>query len=140
MVNKNINKQYLTEIINLFVVKEKQSRFLDLMNSPKRYNDFLDELLNDPRNLTPDCLIEIPNNKQDREIILNRLQKLGASNQAYVVSLDWDVDGKFGNLQEIILSEAGYSIGTIIYCVRSSLGYYEDHESFRYILQAKSKS
>lgn len=140
MPRKEKNKKYLAEIIKLFVVKEKQDRFLDFIESSKRYNDFLDELLNDPRNLNPHCLIEIPNNKQSPEVTLNQLQKLGARKQAYVVSLDWNADGKFGDLQEIIFSEAGHSIGTIIYCVGTSLGYYEDHESFRYILRAIPKS
>jgi hypothetical protein len=139
MPKKEKNRKYITEVIKLFTSKEKHHRFLDFIESPKRYDDFLDELLNDPRNLNSNCLIEIPNNKQSPEIILSQLQKLGAGKKAYVVSLDWDADGKFGDLQDIIFSETGNSIGTIIYCVESSLGYYEDHESCRYILQAVSK-
>ena len=139
MSKKEKNKKHLAEIIKLFVVKEKRDRFLSFIESPKRYDDFLDELLNDPRNLDPESIIEISNNEQAPEIILNKLQKLGASNLAYVVSLDRDADGKIGNLREIIFSEVGHSIGTIIYCVGSALGYYEDHENFRYILDAVPK-
>lgn len=129
-----MNKEYLAEIIKLFVVKDKHNRFLEFIESSKRYDDFLWELLNDPRNINPDCIIEVPNNQQSPEIICQKLRKLGAGKQAYLVSLFLDEDGKTGSLEEILSLVNGG--GDIVYCIGTKLGYYEGHENWRYILKA----
>jgi hypothetical protein len=136
MLEKEKNRQYLTEIIKLFVVKKKQARFLEFIQSAKRFDDFIDELFIDPRSLKPECLVEIPSNQKSPEIVLNRLQNLGAGKPAYVLSVSGEQNGKYGNLQEIVFSGVGQSVGTIIYCVGSRLGYYEDGEMFQFILKA----
>lgn len=129
-----VNKQILTEIIKLFVIKEKQLRFLDFIESPKRYPDFLDELLNDPRNLKEELIIEAPNNQQDTDSIVKMLKKLGAKNKAYLVSQNDENDGKIGNLEEVIdlIGTEGFA-----YCLDTKLAYYEGHENWRYILCIK---
>ena len=128
-----VNNEILMRVIKLFVVKEKQIRFLEFIESRKRYDDFLDELLNDPRNLKRDCIIEIPNNEQSREIIAKKLRQLGAGKKAYLISNDDEIDGYIGDLEEVI---ALAQIEGLIYCLESNLGYYEGHENWRYILRA----
>ena len=130
-----MNKQHLTEIIELFVVKEKRNRFSEFISSPKKYDDFLHELLNDPRNLNPKCVAEELSGYQENSEIIRKLQKLGAGKEAYLVSENWDVDGKSGNLEEIISLVNGG--GDIVYCLGTKLGYYEGHENWRYILKAE---
>jgi hypothetical protein len=129
-----MNREYLAEIIKLFVVKEKHNRFLEFISSPKKYNDFLHELLNDPRNINPKCVAEELQVYQENSEIIGKLRKLGAGKEAYLVSEDWDVDGKSGSLEEIIKLVSGG--GEIVYCLGTKLGYYEGHENWRYILQA----
>ena len=129
-----VNQQILTEIIKLFVVKEKKLRFLDFIASPKRYPDFLDELLNDPRNLKEELITEVPNNQQELKDIINKLEDLGAKDKAYLVSSNDENDGKIGSLEEIL--ELVYGEG-FVYCLDTKLGYYEGHENWRYILCAK---
>ena len=128
-----VNKEILTEIVNLFVVKEKRSRFLEFIESPKRYDDFLWELLNDPRHLKPECIIELPGNEQTVEMFSRKLRKLGAGDEAYLISSNDEVDGKIGSLEETISSVYGEGL---VYCLDSNLGYYEGHENWRYILRA----
>lgn len=129
-----MNKEYLAEIIELFVIKERRNRLLEFMESPKRYGDFLHELLNDPRNIKPECMIEVPSTQNSPEIVCQKLRKLGAGKKAYIVSTYWDYDGKSGSLEEILSLVTGG--GEIVYCLGSKLGYYEGHEAWRYILQA----
>jgi hypothetical protein len=128
-----VNKTILAEIINLFIIKEKPNRFLEFIESPKRYNNFLDELLNDPRNFKPDCIIEVPNNEQDIEIISRKLRKLGAGEKAYLVSSNDETDGNTGNLKETL---ASVNSEGLVFCLDTHLAYYEGHEGWRYILQA----
>lgn len=129
-----INKQILTEIIKLFVVKEKQSRFLEFIESPKRYRDFLDELLNDPRNLREDLVIELPSNQRFAEDFIKKLRELGAKDKVYFVSSNEEDDGKIGRLEEImnLIYDEGF-----VYCLDTKLAYYEGHETWRFILCAK---
>lgn len=130
----SINKEILHKIVDLFVIKERRNRFKEFIESDKSYRSFLLELLNDPRNLKPECIIELPNNQQTFEIILQNLHKLGAGKKAYLVSADYEVDGKIGSLEEVLDSVS--SQGSIIYCLESNLGYYEGHHNWRYILRA----
>lgn len=87
----NPDKRILTEIINLFVIKQKRSRLLGFLESKKRYDDFLWELLHDPRNFDPKCIIQLPQQEQTPEIILQNLYKLGARNKCYIVSASLEV-------------------------------------------------
>ncbi len=128
-----VNKAVLAEIIHLFVIKEKRTRFLEFIESPKRYDNFLNELLNDPRNFKPECIIEVPNNEQDIEIISRKLRKLGAGVKAYLVSSNDEIDGNTGNLENIL---AFVSSEGLVFCLDAHLAYYEGHEGWRYILRA----
>jgi hypothetical protein len=66
--------------------------------------------------------------------IVQKLRKLGAGKDAYIVSENWDVDGKTGNLEEIVSLVSGN--GDIVYCLGTKLGYYEGHENWNYIFNA----
>lgn len=127
-----VNKEILTELINLFVIKEKRLRFLEFIDSPKRYEDFLDELLNDPRNLRSECIIELSSDEQTVKTLLKKLYKLGAGKKAYLVSNNDEIDGKIGSLEETLPFVYGEGF---VYCLDSRLAYYEGHENWRYILQ-----
>lgn len=127
-----INKIILAEIINLFVIKERRARLLEFVESPKRYKDFLWELLNDPRNLKPECIIEVPNNQQQIDFTIKKLRQFGAGENAYLISNNDEIDGNVGSLETILSSI--YSEG-LAYCLGSNLGYYEGHEGWRYILR-----
>lgn len=128
-----VDKAILAEIIGLFVIKEKQLRFLEFIESPRRYEDFLDEILNDPRNLKPECIVELAGNEQTVEVIAQKLRKFGAVEKSYLLSKDDETDGKIGNLKKIL--SLVYVEG-LVYCIGSKLGYYEGHENWRYILRA----
>lgn len=137
MINREINQKYVTEIISLFVVREKQARFREFANSVSRYEDFLDELFIDPRNLQPNCLEELRGQNRSVDRIFVRLSALGSGRDAYVLSENLEVDGRHGKLRDILGLTVGTGIGTLVYCVGNPLGYYEDSEDFRYILSGR---
>lgn len=128
-----VDKEILTEIINLFVVREKCARFLEFIESKKRYDDFLSELLNDARNFKPECLINLPGTQHTPEGILQNLNKSGAGSKAYLLCDNKEFDGATGNLDEILsLVGAEY----LVYCLNSRLAYYVGHNADHYILRA----
>jgi hypothetical protein len=109
-----VNKEYVVQIVNLFVLKEKRPRFLEFVSSPmgwdglpKRYDDFLRELLNDPRNLDPGCVAEDLGGDQETSKIVRKLVRLGAGKNAYLVSEASDVDGRLGSLEEVLSLVSG---------------------------------
>lgn len=132
----SVDKSILTEIVNSFVLKERRNRLLDFLESKKRYDDFLWELLHEPRNLDPKCIVELPVREQATEIILRKLRKLGAGDNCYIASRVYDLDGVLESLTKILPSIVDSGSDTMIYCIGNSLGYYEGHESWRYILRA----
>ena len=113
-----VNKLILTEIINLFIIKEKHARFLEFIDSPKRYDNFLHELLNDPRNIKPECIIEVPSNEQFVESFAEKLRQLGAGKKAYLVSSNDELDGKIGTLEEMLSAAASEGL---VYCIGTRL-------------------
>lgn len=64
-----MEREYLEEIIGLFISKERRGRFHDLLSTKRRYDDFLDDMLNDPRYFDSECIIELPGNEQYAEEI-----------------------------------------------------------------------
>jgi hypothetical protein len=130
-----INREILCEIVNLFVIRERRARLLEFLASPKRYKDFVHELLNDPRSLDPKTVIELPGSEHFIEPILVRLRRMGAGREAYCFS-ETEMDGQIGTLEEILEKVVGQGRGDIIFCIGTQLAYYEDHENERYILSA----
>jgi hypothetical protein len=129
------HQSIITEVVNLFVVKDRQERFIELLSKPKRYDDGLDDLLRDPRHLDPQVITEIPRSKYTPELIYDSLKKAGFDKQCFAISTNWDFDGKtFLTLE--ILEKIG-NTDTLLFCPISKAGYYEGHEGWRYILQAK---
>ena len=127
---------HLIEVVNLFVQKERQERFIALFSKPKRYNDGLSDLLNDPRYFDERVITEIPNNQNTIELIHVRLEKLGFQKQCFIISDDiFELDGQTLPTLEA-LKAICYNTNSMIFCPVSKIGYYEGHEGWRYILQS----
>ncbi len=132
------SKQFdlLTEVINLFVKKERRDRFIELLSKPKRYDDGLSDLLHDPRYFDENCIFEIPSNEHTLPMIYARLSKLGFQKQCFIISCYSDSDGK--TLPSLEALEAiCYNTGSMLFCPISKIAYYEGHEGWRYILKPK---
>jgi hypothetical protein len=131
-----MEREYLEEIINLFISKKRRERFRDLLSTKHRYDDFLEDLLGDPRYLEPTCIIELPGNQQFAEVIYQKLIDLGAGPRCYIASTDSDLDGRILDLGPAISEIAETMSESLIYSLGTKLAYYEGHEGWRYILRA----
>lgn len=131
-----MEREYLEEIINLFISKERRGRFRDLLSTKRRYDDFLEDLLRDPRYYEPACIVEIPGNEQTAGRIYQKLIDLGAGPRCYIASTDWDLDGRILDLEPAITEIAETMSESLVYSMGTKLAYYEGHEGWRYILRA----
>lgn len=131
------NKQYFAEIVRLFVVKRKQQRFLDYLESDNDVR-FCHELLNDERNLKDECLTELSKGEKSPEALLAKLKSLGAGKTAFIVSCYDELNGQTGELDEIVLAESFEGNGTLIFCVGTRLAYWRDDVGTLYLLQGSN--
>jgi hypothetical protein len=134
MSNWETKKQYLEKIVRLFVVKRKQQRYLEYIESHNE--SFYRELLDDQRDLKDECLIELSKGEKSPEALLAKLKSLGAGKTAFIASYIDEINGKVGNLEEIVLAESFEGNGILIYCVGTKLGYWKDDVGTRYVLKA----
>jgi hypothetical protein len=133
----NPNKKYLDEIINTFVVPRKRTRFAELVSSSRRYQDFLNEIFIDQRNLDPACIHELPKEIASDDAIADYLTKVCSSNSVYVLSEDLSVDGLVTNLETISRTQVGRHVGILLYVIRDRWAYFEDSETTKLLLQPK---
>lgn len=82
-----LNVEILSEIMRSFVVIDKQERFLEFVRSPKRYEDFLEEFLNDPRNLESNVVMNPESNQQSPEYVVHNFGKMYANGQARMAKM-----------------------------------------------------
>lgn len=130
-----IQLSILSEIVNLFVRKDRRDRLIELLSKPKRYQDGLSDLLRDPRYIDERVINKIPSNEQTIELIYDRLKKLGFQKKCFVISNDvYEMDGKIVPTLEA-LKAICYNTDSMLYCPVSKIGYYEGHEGWRYILR-----
>ncbi|MBL8181658.1 MAG: hypothetical protein JNL64_08560 [Blastocatellia bacterium] len=128
--------ELIAQIISLFVVDSKGDRFTELASNKKRYDDFLWELLNDPRNLRSGIVTDVSKGPYGSDEILKMLLQMGAKPDVFVLSLSDSMDRRRMALSDALREVIGYQIGSIVYSVGTNLGFYEGHEGWKFILDA----
>ncbi len=132
-----MNLQIEQEIIKRFVSPMKQKRLLYLAQKPKKRADLIWSF-HASEILWEKCLVEIPGKEQYSNTIHELMENLGASEKCYGISGIEEIDGKEGKLIEFLEIVVGYTIGTILYCPKTNIGYFEGgHIKDRYVLQSK---
>lgn len=133
-----MNQEYLTAVVNTFVLRSRRSRFLGLLTSSKRYPDFLHELLHDPRYFDPDVIVELGGNERSVDYVFAQLRALGAGSEGYLVGDCGGLeDGHVTELRTLLEACVGSQADALVYCPDAMAAYYEGHEGFAYILRRK---
>jgi hypothetical protein len=131
-----VQREYLRLIINSFVQKDRRSRLLELLAVERRYDDFLESLLRDPRHIDQHCIIKLPSSQQSPDLIYQRLLAEGAKPPVYVVSSDYNEDGKeFVDIEAAVSQFTGNNSEALLFFPKVLIGYYEGHEGWRYVLK-----
>lgn len=136
----SVNHDYLNALVKSFVLPSKQSRLLTFLSSTRRYPDFLDGLLHDPRYFDPNVVEVLLGNQRSLPEVRTRMSTLGAKGQAYLVGdcAPFE-DGRTGPLDELLAACVGSVTDSLVYCWRTNVAYYEGHEGFGYILHRPEK-
>jgi hypothetical protein len=132
-----MNKEYLTRIVQTFVLPNRRDRFLSFMESTRRYNDFLDNLLHDPRYLDPRTIEHLSGAEKSATVVATKLRRLGARSDAYLVGHCGELeDGTRAPLNDLLEACVGSMTDCMVYCADANVAYYEGHEGFGYLLRA----
>jgi hypothetical protein len=122
-------------VIQAFVQRDKQERFLGFLVSPRNRRKFTDSLSHfhwfDPNFATPIARTVDPKLKlwdrhvQGIENICRLLTSKGAGPTCWAISKDAEIDGRELDLSTAIEHVNGRGIGTILSCVPGKLAYFE---------------
>lgn len=132
MINYREHEQ---KLISSFILPQRQSRYLELLEKPKRRKD-ITRSLGHFKHLDPRYIVPITPREQHVPEILRLLKTKGAPEMCYALSEDGALDGK-----ELLLADAlgqilGRGMGTFLSCIPGKLGYFEDEDG-RCILERR---
>lgn len=116
------NQAELT-LINKFVVKDKQERYLNFISKEKTRKKFTKELYHF-RDFNWKLFQEIPGNENERDIILAKMRKHESIKTCYVISANNNLDGKSFFIAEALENIVGEE-ATIIIFGNADIVYYE---------------
>ncbi|HEY3856750.1 MAG TPA: hypothetical protein VGO67_20385 [Verrucomicrobiae bacterium] len=120
--------------VRSFILLDKQSRYLEMLASPKRRDGFLD-CLNHHLDYDPSYAIQVPSSQQKAASIEALLRQRGAPEICHTISSLSKWDGLDLGLHEALEMVVGYNIGTVLCCTSGRLAYYESEDiRERYIL------
>jgi hypothetical protein len=112
------------QLVETFVVRDKQERYKGFLSSAKRRQKFLRELYHF-RDFIPDCVVELRGQNDTADGLTADLRRRGAPAECYVVSVDDTFDGSTRPLADVIREVFTFVEGTLICCVPGRLAYYE---------------
>jgi hypothetical protein len=128
-------REHERQIVLTFILPQRQSRYLELLEKPKRRKQLTDSFAHF-KHLDMRYAVQIPSKQQHVAEILKLLKGMGAPDNCYVFSQDDSLDGKEVALAEALNSVVGYGMGTFLSCVPGKLAYFEDEDD-RFILERK---
>jgi hypothetical protein len=131
----NNYQEHERKLVSSFISPERQSRYMELLEKPKRRKDITRSLAHF-KHLDPRYSVPIAPREQHVPEILRLLKNKGALENCYALSEDDELDGK-----EVLLADALKEIvrgmGTFLSCIPGKLAYFEDEED-RWILERSS--
>jgi len=129
------SREHERQLVLAFILPQRQSRYLELLEKPKRRKEITDALAHF-KHLDARYAFTIPSQHGSTLGILELLRSKGAPDSCYAFSEDDSLDGKELPLAEALASVVGYGMGTFLSCVPGRLAYFEDEDG-RFILERK---
>ncbi len=114
--------------VHSFIVKSKQSRYLEKLASPKHRRDFLGRLHHN-LDYDPKFAAQVPPSEQFSGLVYAKLRELGAPEQCHAIAAGADLDGCQLPLRETLDNVIGMGNGVVISCIPGRLAYYESADA-----------
>lgn len=112
--------------------KEKQERLLFLASKPRRRSELLGDLLHDTRSLDLAAASRITATAADVPAVAQRLG--GQSERAYCASNIVDLDDREVSVGDALRLVVGRERDSIVFCPRTRIALYENHEGEQLVL------
>jgi hypothetical protein len=123
-------------LVSSFIIPQRQSRYLELLEKPKRRKDITRSLAHF-KHLDPRYIVPIAPREQHVPEILRLLKAKGAPEKCYALSEDDELDRKEVVLADALKTIVGRGMGTFLSCIPGKLAYFEDEED-RWILERRA--
>jgi len=130
-------REHKRQFVLSFIIPERQNRYLELFEKPKRRTDITDSLAHF-KHLDMRYVVQIARTRQHRRDILTVLKEKRALDRCWAISENDNLDGKEVDLSEALEMIVGYDMGTILSCILGRLAYFEDEDE-RWILERRTK-
>ena len=117
-----INFDIESKLIERFIIKSKRDRYLAFIKSDKSRNKFVKELAHFS-DLRHDLFEEVKGDK--RQIIKDRVKKIGKLNDCYIISESSELDQKRLDIDKALNEVIGYGMGTLLVFGDTEIVYYE---------------
>jgi hypothetical protein len=125
-------------IVKSFIIRERQSRYLEFLNRLKRRASFTGELAHF-KHLDPAFAQPVPPSDQTVAGISKLLKEKRAPENCWAISESSELDGQLFPVVDALKEVLGRGIGTFLSCTPGVLGYFED-EDVRFILYRSPES
>jgi hypothetical protein len=120
--------------VKSFIVPAKRERYLSFLSNDKHRRKLLDNL-DHLYDLNKTKVIDILPDQQTAQSICRLMREKGGGENCYVISTNWELDGKELSLREALEGIVGSGFGSYVSCIAGKLGYYEGEKAGeRYIL------
>lgn len=131
-MNPEINIE--TKVIENYIVKNKRNRYLNFIKKPKTRKKFTDELAHFSSQL--DNFEKIETSEWD--VINEKLKRIKSTQDCYVISENYETDGKRMKIDNALTETIGMGMGTLIVFGNADLVFYEgEGPSERWIKELK---
>jgi len=106
-------REHKRQIVLSFIIPERQNRYLELLEKPKRRTAITDSLAHF-KHLDMRYAVQIAPNRQHPPDILKVLKEKGALDRCRAISENDNLDGKEVDLSEALEMIVGYDMGTCL--------------------------
>ena len=110
--------------VKAFIVKEKQERYLQLLNSPKRRREILDRF-NHNLDFDPKYAAIVPKELRTLDKMAHLLRAHGAGEMCHVIADALDADGQDLPLREALAEVIAHDFGSVLCCIPGRLAFHK---------------
>jgi len=131
-----MNVEREQQLVSAFVVPRKRERYVEMVSSKKARAKFLQSLYHFG-DFDLAWVVAAPHAAEDT---IAELQRRGAPDDCYIISVSKELDGLIKPLEDVIRERIAPIEGSIVCCVRRELAYFEGEPPQNRLILHRSRS